>query len=193
MENYQMLSTDFWKKYKSEGISQEEKYFYQYLLTNPKTKTLESIKLQKRKLLLENRGTVPLYVLRFKNKIYRNPKKSSQPGAAILPQSLLLSEALHFFLPLANSLHVRSPDDAPDGKYVDPLADNDVSESHINDSEPISETEPVDPQTATGNDWVTLSQGEKFTIVSEILAAMTRSGEVTVNADENWFIDALDA
>ncbi|MCM3443099.1 hypothetical protein [Metabacillus halosaccharovorans] len=88
---------------------------------------------------------------------------------------------------------MRSPDDAPDGKYVDPLADNDVSESHINDSEPISETEPVDPQTATGNDWVTLSQGKKFTIVSEILAAMTRSGEVTVNADENWFIDALDA
>lgn len=53
VEKYRMVRTDFWKNpIVSEEMTPVDKYFYLYLLTNPDTTQIESIKLRTSKWLL---------------------------------------------------------------------------------------------------------------------------------------------
>jgi hypothetical protein len=53
MEKYQMLNTDFWKSPDSEGMTLEDKYFYLYLLTNPKTNHIGIYQITKKEIAFE--------------------------------------------------------------------------------------------------------------------------------------------
>ncbi|MGX1195926.1 membrane lipoprotein lipid attachment site-containing protein [Metabacillus sp. SLBN-84] len=61
--------------------------------------------------------------------------------------------------------------------------------------EPVEVTEDdnaPDLSTADGSDWVTLTSDEKTSLVSEALTNIRSHGTV-VNADADWFVEALDA
>ena len=77
-------------------------------------------------------------------------------------------------------------DSGIDGKYIDPLADN-------NETEIIFEPTSVDIQSATGDDWITLNYDEKFSLISDALSNISKAGEVKVSVDADWFVEALDA
>lgn len=80
-------------------------------------------------------------------------------------------------------------DSAEDGKYIDPLADN----KNVDEKEHENPESNLDVTTATGEEWVSLSYNEKYSLVSEALSSMSETGSIKISADADWFIDALNA
>lgn len=87
-----------------------------------------------------------------------------------------------------------SYEDTSDDSDYDDTDETYEDESYDDESETSddSETSDVNIGTATGNDWVDLSDDEKYSMIDNAITALKDNG-FTVSADADWFIDALDA
>ncbi|MGD6964440.1 hypothetical protein ACQCVB_19745 [Fictibacillus phosphorivorans] len=84
-------------------------------------------------------------------------------------------------------------DDLPvtETEVVEPVEETE-EETLEEPAEVIEELPTIDIATADGNDWLTLSSDEKYSLIDEALSNIKSHGTV-VSAEADWFVEALDA